>query len=143
MSDVVSGWGCVFKLHNGTTLTELAEIFAANPPNDEAGEYETTHFKSAGRRKSFKAGLIDGGMMEIEGNWIPGSATDLLLSSAKAAGTVRTFELIVPTHDLDTWKFAGSVIVKGYEKAIPLDDRMTFKATMRVSGDVTETLVSG
>ncbi len=141
MSDVTTGWNSEFKLHNGSALTALAEIFAVSPPNDEAGEFETTHFKSANRRKEFKAGLIDGGMMEIEGNWIPGSATDVLLTAAKAAGDVRTFELLVPTAGGDNWKFAGSVIVKGYEKTNPLDDRKTFKASMRVSGAVTETLI--
>lgn len=142
MSDATIGWSSTIKLHNGTILTELAEVFNITLPEDQADEVDVTHYKSPNRRKEFIAGLIDGGEMTVEMNYIAGSATDLLLSAAKAAGDVRVWEVTIPNAS-NGWKFAGSGFVKTYTPAIPVDDKLTATATIRVSGAVTESAASG
>jgi len=142
MSDANIGWSSTIKLHNGTTLIELAEVDSVTVPDDQADEVEVTHYKSPDRRKEYISGLIDGGELEIQMNYIAGTATDLLLTAAKAAGDVRPWEVTIPNGG-SGWKFSGAGFVKSYTKDIPVDDVMKATATIRVSGAVTETAASG
>lgn len=142
MSDATIGWSSTIKLHNGTTLTELDEVFNITLPDDQADEVDVTHYKSPNRRKEFISGLIDGGEMEVEMNYIAGSPTDTLLTAAKAAGDVRPWEVTIPNGTAG-WKFGGSGFVKSYVKAIPNEDKLTATVTIRVSGAVTETAATG
>ena len=137
MSTALTGWDTGVKLHNGTALTALAEVFNVTVPDSQADEVDVTHYKSPGRSREFIPGMIDNGEIEIQMNYVPGSATDLLLTAAKAAGDVRTWEIVVPNAGTD-WKYSGSAFVKSYTKEIPIDDKMTATAVLRVSGAVTE-----
>lgn len=142
MANAKVGWGGELKMDNSSgVLTEVMEIIELGVPNDQVDEVEATHFKSPQKRREYIPGLIDGGELAISINYIAGSPTDLLLTEAKNSGTVRDIEIIIPNATLG-WKIATSVIVKGYEKNIPIDDRMTATATMRVTGAVTESAVT-
>jgi predicted secreted protein len=141
MSNALTGWDTEVKLHNGTALTALAEVFAVTVPDAQADEVDVTHYQSPGRSREFIAGMIDHGELEIQMNYVPGSATDLLLTDAKTEGDVRTWEIIIPNGTAG-WKFAGSGFIKSYTKEIPIDDKMTATAVLRVSGAVTEAAVS-
>ncbi len=131
------GYGASFHLSNGTTLTEIAEVFSVSPPNPQTDDVEATHYKSLNRTREYIAGLIDPGEITIEMNYIAGSASDLLLRAAQAAGAVREAKISLPTDD-GTWDFEFPAIVKGYEVTAPVDDRMTATITLRVAGAVTE-----
>jgi predicted secreted protein len=139
MSGEGIGWGASAFLHNGTTLVELIGVFNLTLPNPQTDDVDVTHYKSPQRQREYIAGLIENGEIQLEMNYIAGSPTDLLVSAAKAAGNVRPMEIIVPsTATANGWKFAFNTYVKGYERAIPVDDRMTSVATCKVAGAVTE-----
>lgn len=142
MSTAKLGWDTAVKFSDGTALTALAEVFNVTVPDSQADEVDVTHYKSPGRSREFIAGMIDHGEIEIDMNYIAGSATDVLLTAAKAAGDARAFEITVPNGGTG-WKFAGTAFVKSYTKEVPLDDKMTAKAVLRVTGAVTESAVSG
>lgn len=143
MSDARIGWGG--KLYLGTdntegTLTLLAEVRSTGFPQDETDEHEVTHLNSPSRYKEFIQGLIDAGEFTATLNYIPGSATDLLLTAAKEAGTIRKARIVVPdetgTGTAD-WNFTFSVFVKRYapdnmEPNAPI----TATAVFRVTGAV-------
>lgn len=142
MSGEKIGWGAKASLHDGGTpgaLVELVGVFNMTLPNPQTDEVETTNYSSPNREREYISGLIENGEIQLEMNYIAGSPTDLLLSAAKAAGTVRSCKITVPTSTNATgWGFTFNAFVKGYERAIPVDDRQTAVATLKVAGAVTE-----
>jgi len=146
MSGESIGWGAEAKLGNGASpevMVTLANVFNLGLPNPQTDDVDVTHYKSPNREREYIAGLIENGEITVEMNYVPGSATDLLLSAAKTAGDKRTFEIIVPSTVHETgWQFSFLTYVKGYERAIPVDDRMTAVATLKVAGAVTEVAAS-
>lgn len=137
------GWGAEAHLHDGGTpgaLVELLNVFNLTLPNPQVEDVEVTHYKSPGREREYISGLIENGEITIEMNYVPGSPTDLLLTAAKASGEVRQMKIVVPTTVgvSQKWGFTFNCYVKGYERAIPFDDRLTATATVKVAGAVTE-----
>jgi predicted secreted protein len=118
-------------------LTELEEILSVTPPNPQVDDVEATHFKSPGRRREYISGLIEDGEGVFEMNYVPGSDTDELIREALEAGDDREYKIVVPDGDFG-WAISGTCIVKGYERNIPIDDRMTASLTVRFTGETLE-----
>jgi hypothetical protein len=70
-------------------------------------------------------------------NLDPGSTTDAAIRTALTDGLSRPYEIQIPTTT-GTWKVTGSCIVRGYERRVPIDDRMTAVLTVRFTGAATE-----
>jgi predicted secreted protein len=143
MTEARIGWGTEVWLDNASNvLTQLEECIAIGLPNAQVEDVEATHMLSANRRREYVAGLIEDGEGTFEFNLVPGDATDLLIQAAVDDGVTRDFEVIIPDGAFGQ-KFAGDCIVKGYERNVPIDDRMTATMTVRYTGAVTiTTLVS-
>ena len=132
------GWGAAFWLANASaTLTELAEITSITLPNAQVADVEATHFKSPNRRREYISGLIEDGEGSFEMNYNPGSATDILVRAAREDGVARAYKIVVP-DGAATWEVTGTCIVKGYERSVPMDDRMMATLSVRFTGAVTE-----
>jgi predicted secreted protein len=139
MSTALIGWSTQFWLDNASgVLTELAEILSVTPPNPQVDDVEATHFKSPNRRREYIAGLIEDGEGTFEMNYVPGSATDVICRAAINDGVARSYKIALPDGDAGLWEITGECIVKGYERNIPIDDRMTATLTIRFTGAVTE-----
>lgn len=143
MTEARIGWGGKLYLSTNNTeasLTLLSEVRECGFPQDETDELEATHLNSPDRYKEFIQGLIDAGEFTATLNYIPGSATDLLVTAAKATGTTRKARIVVPddsgTGTAD-WNFTFSVFVKKYspDNMAP-NDIITATATFRVTGAV-------
>jgi predicted secreted protein len=138
MTTAKIGYLAQFWIDDAASLmTKIAEVIEIGLPNPQQDDVEATHFESPGRAREYIPGLINNGEITIAINYVGGSASDLLLTAAMAAGEARDCEIWIPTTT-DFWKFSFSGIVKGYEKAIPIDDRQTATVTIRVNGAVTE-----
>ena len=143
MSDARIGWGGkVYLATDDTeaTLTLLAEVRDTGFPSEETDEHEVTHLASANRHKEYIQGLIDGGEMTLSLNYVPGSASDLLLTAAKETGTVRKARIVVPDESgtgTADWNFTFSCFVKKYapDRMEPNSPIMA-TATLRVTGAV-------
>lgn len=134
------GLGTEFWLENdaGTpVLTKLGEILSVTPPNPQTARVEATHMGSLNRRREYISGLIDDGEGTFEMNYVPGSVTDLLIQAAQLSGAQRGYKIVIP-DGVDTWEITGDCIVTGYERNIPIDDRMTATLTVAFSGASTE-----
>lgn len=133
------GLGTEFHLEAtaGGTLTELGEILSVTPPSSTVEEVDATHMGSPNRRREFISGLIDDGEGTFEMNYVPGSATDILIRAALNDGEARGYKIVIPDGDTG-WEITGDCIVRGYERSIPIDDRMTATLTVRFTGAPTE-----
>ena len=138
MTEAAIGYGTEFWLDNGSAvLTELGEILSVTPPNPQVADVEATHMKSPNRRREYIAGLIEDGEGTFEMNLVPGSPTDDLIQEALADGVARNYKIVLPDGAFG-WEIEGLCIVKGYERTVPIDDRMTATLTVRFTGASTE-----
>ncbi len=137
MTGAKIGYGTRFYMQEDAEadeLTKLGEVFNVGMPNEQRGEAEATHYESPGQTKEFIATLIDPGELVINLNWVPGDATDDILVAAKASGEVLIMRTVPPGGQMFT--YPG--IVKGLERDVPIEDRMTNQVTIRVAGAVVQ-----
>jgi len=139
MAGETIGWGAEFQLYNGTILTELVGVYELTVPNEQSDDIEITNFKSPGRRREYMRGLIETGEGTVTMNYVAGSATDILIRAAHIAGDTRAYKIVIPDDDgAAAWEIDGSCYVKGYERGIPVDDRLTATMTVKFTGATTE-----
>lgn len=135
MTDAAIGYGTTYRVWDASlstpALVEIAEVINVTPPGGTADRVDATHMKSPGRRREYISGLIDSGEASFEINWVVGSATDKLLRGLLTSGAVVQHQI----------EFANGVTVTydaaltGYEKSLPIDDRMTATITVAPSGE--------
>jgi hypothetical protein len=135
------GWGGKVFLSTDDTeanLTELAEVVSCTFPQDQADEVEVTHLQSPGRRKEYKAGLIDGGDCTVTLNYVPGSATDVLLTAAKNTADTRKVRFEIPDNSgtgTIEWNITTQCFVKKYAPdTLEAAGKITATATLRITG---------
>lgn len=143
MTDAKTGWGGEFHLDNASdVLTELVEVVSFTLPNGESETVEATHLKSPNRRREYIAGMIEDGDLEVVLNYIPGSATDILLRAALEDGETRDWMAVVP-RETANWEVTGDGIVTGYDRgSVEVDGKMEATLTIRVTGAVAEAAAS-
>lgn len=138
------GWGGEVQLSTDDTYgncVELGEVRGVPTfPQVEADEHEVTHLKSPDRMKEFIAGLRDGGDMTVQLNYVPGGATDLLLTAAAETGDTRAIRIIIP-DDSGTGNAAWVWKTFGWVKRYTPDDMqpnapMTATLIIRITGAV-------
>lgn len=141
MTDARLGWGAELQLgatSSVASLVELGEVRSFNPPSEEADEHEVTHLKSPDRRKEFIQGLIDSGEATATLNYVPGSATDILLSDARDTGTTRAVRFILPDATgtgAAAWQITTSGFVKRYSPdEVSANSPITASVTIRLTG---------
>lgn len=133
------GYGTVLEIALASTpgtLVYIAETTSHTPPSFTDETVDVTHMQSPNRTREYIAGLTDTGESSHEMNFVPGSATDVFLLSIKGKNIIAN--LTFPNG----YKLIYSAVRQGYERAIPVDDRMTATLTLKVSGDPTPVAVS-
>lgn len=136
-TDARIGSGARFWLANATgVLTECEEMITIPDIDQQDDEIEATHFKSEGY-KEYINGLTDSGTGDFGFNLVPGGPTDLLIAEAKASKEARDWKLVIPDGEFG-YQFTGKMIVRGYKRTVPINDRMTGTLTARFSGKVEE-----
>lgn len=131
------GHGVQFKIGNGATpevFTAVAEVTNVTPPGMSRDAVDATHMDSPEKWREFVMGLKDGGEVELELNFVPGSATTLLLM-AEIDAAVGNKQIVFPGGQI----MAFAAGMTGFTPETPLDDKMTASATYKVSGKPTLT----
>jgi hypothetical protein len=132
------GWGGEFWLGNDATpsvLTELVQVKSFTLPTDEVEQVETSHLKSAGRRREYAPGMIEGGEFEVVLNFRAGSDTDQLLAEALTSGMNRDFKAVIPERGVPVWDITGECIIAGYDRGeVNIDDAMEATVTCKITG---------
>ncbi|WP_353472326.1 phage tail tube protein [Salipiger sp. H15] len=137
MPDGKIGYGSLVRIGVGATptWTPLDLVGDLEMPDEQVDEVDVTHMKSPGRRKQFIAGLVDSGELAVPMNYIPGSASDILLISLRASREEVLVEITL-TDDEDATPETYSGFLKGYSRTAPIGDKMTAVATFRLSAQV-------
>lgn len=115
------------------TLVEIAEVKNVTPPNQQTDAVDVTHNTSPNRRREFISGLIDPGEANFEMNFVPNSASDLILQQLQTSGNIVTMRVKYPNNV--NWDFRASV--KGYEITSETEGAMSAAVTLQVTGGVT------
>jgi hypothetical protein len=133
-TEAMIGYGTVFEMAEEATPTvfvALGEVINVDPGEDDDEDVEATHYTSPDRTREYIPGLTTPGEATVEGNYIPGSATDQMIIAARGKRNVGRITL--PNGVRKTFP----IVRRGYNQAIPIDDRMTFTATFRRAGTTT------
>jgi hypothetical protein len=143
MTDARIGWGAELQLgldENASSLVELGEVRSFNLPTDEADEHEVTHLKSPSRRKEYISGLIDSGEVTATINYVPGGATDLMLTAAADAGDTRAVRFIIPDQTgTAVWQITTSGFVRRYSPDnVEPNAPITATLVLRITGAKTQ-----
>lgn len=142
MTDAAIGYGSTYEIWDAgqspAAFVEIAEVFNITPGAAVADRIDATHMQSPNRRREYIAGLIDNGEASFELNWVPGNASDVLIRELMDSGDAVEHRITFPNNVTVT--YTASII--GFEKEIPVDDRMTATITVAVSGAETWGLIT-
>lgn len=133
-TEAMIGFGTVFEMAEEATpsvFNTIGEVTEIDPGEDEDEEVEATNMDSPDRTREFIGGLTTPGEMTIGMNYIPGSATDLLMVAARGKRNVG--RITFPNGIRMTFP----IVRRGYAISTPLDDRMTASARFRRAGATT------
>lgn len=134
MTDVRIGYGSIYRIWDASLGTpafvDIAEVISITPPGGTTDRVDATHMQSPGRRREYISGLIDSGEANFEINWVPGGPTDELLRELQTSGETVQHQIEFPNGVTCTYDAA----ITGFEKSLPIDDRMTATITVAPSG---------
>ncbi|MDX0410117.1 phage tail tube protein [Sinorhizobium medicae] len=128
------GWSTTYEIWDASLTTPafafVAEVNSVTPGAAEVDRIDATHMQSPNRRREYIAGLIDNGEASFEMNFVPGSASDVLIRGLLDSGASVQHRITFPNGHRVTY----NAVITGYEKEIPVDDKMTATVTVAVSG---------
>ena len=138
-SAAMLGYGSRFLIESQNSpnqYVDLGEVYDITPPSASVDQVDVTHMQSPDRRREFIDGLIDGGEVSFEMNYIPGSDADdtlnAILDTPVGQTRVRSCRIIYPNSIVHTF----DANLMSYEPTVPTDDKMTASVTFRVTGVV-------
>jgi hypothetical protein len=122
----IEGVNTVLSYDASGTYTDIAENVEITGPDITVGDVETTHLKSTGQAKTFIPGLVDGGTVQLQGNFVKTKVT-LLASFLRATKSWR-----ITFSDGSKWEFSGHINSLGSQAALEDDVQVPF--AIKVSG---------
>jgi predicted secreted protein len=111
----------------GTYTSLGVEVSRIQPPGYSRDAIDASHTTSPDEFREYIEGMMDAGEVELEGNFVA-SASDAVIT-ALLAGKAE-FQITFP--NTVTWTF--DAFFTNYQADAPIDDKMSFSATMKVSG---------
>lgn len=135
MTAAAIGYGSKFAVStdSGSTYDDLGEVFNITPPSSTFDMVDATHMQSPNGDREFIIGLNDPGEASFDMNFVPGSASDVLVRAIKAARAAVLCMITFPGGA--TWTFTG--LLTNYDPAVPNEDKMTATVSFKVSGSTT------
>lgn len=120
---------------NGNTIAELANI---GSPKLTQGVIDVTNHQSADDYAEYIGGILDGGEVGLEGNFIASDSNGQVgLVTDMNAHTVQSFVITFPASTGTTWTFSALVTAFQIDDAPSKDGKLGFKAALKVTGKPT------
>ncbi len=114
------------------TYTDIAEVISATVPTLSVEAVDVTH-QGSGGVKQYEPGLADYSTVSVEMNWVPGSASDVLIGTINGARETRSWQIVVSGR---TYTF--NAFIENFEVSGGLGEKRTASMSLRVAdGTVT------
>lgn len=131
------GYGITLAVSAASPATDpvnaIGEVMSFTPPTLTRDIIDVTSGSSANMFREFIAGLVDPGEASFDLIWDLGDAKDILLRAISIERTPRTYRATFTQYSpARTITFAA--FMTGYDRATPLDDKMTATVTLKVTG---------
>lgn len=132
MTSGASAYG-TFLIWNYHKVLEIASL---SGPSQSMDPIDLTSHDSTDSFKDYVAGLIDGGEVSIEGNFIKGDANgQIKFHTDMQAGTKRSCFIVMPMAVGGAWSFEA--IASGFGSEYPFDSKMGISGTLKITGKPT------
>lgn len=143
MTNAALGYGTKLKLGDGASpevFAEIGEIVDGPEDSDSAELVEVTNHQSAGSRREYIGGLIDGGEITFTVNYDPDGATHDRTTGLQAyVRQTKNFRLEEPGNTLG-YEFAA--IITNVSKSYPVASAMQMQVTLKKTGALTPYTIS-
>ena len=134
----VSGKGTILDW-DGATILELTSV---SGPTESMSPIDVTNHDSADAFREFISGILDGGEISFEGNFIKGDSTgQIAMHTDFQAGSKKTWIIKMPGWAGGVPQATGSGFVTAFSMSYPYDDKITISGTIKVTGKPTLTPV--
>ena len=133
MSDGISGFGVTLS---GASTGSIAQIIGLEIPGMEADDIDVSSGESTGRWREYIAGMKDAGELSLDLLYEEDNF-DAIQDSF--AGDSEVWTVTLP----DGATFVCSGYIKSNGIAVPMDDKVSQSATLKLSGVPVYTAVSG
>lgn len=130
-STAVLGYNVDFAIYNGSTYTQVAEVISITWPGYKRDAVDVTYMDSTDQFREYIPGLMDGGEVTVEMNWVP-SASDVIITALTASATGQ-FKI---TYNAGV-NVVFKAVVTAYQPQSPLGDKLSATATFKVTGKPT------
>ena len=118
---------------------ELAELISISGPTQKVDTIEVTSHDSASAFKEFIAGMIGGGEITVEGNFIASDTYgQIVFNTDKQARNKRTIWIVMPMAVGAAW--TAEAIATALEMSYPHDGKLGLSATLAITGKPTLTV---
>lgn len=118
---------------------DIAELTSISGPSETMDPIDLTSHDSADAFREFVAGLHDGGEISIEGNFIKGDSTgQIAMHTDFQATTVKAWIIKMPGW-ASAPQIAGNGFITAFSWDFPFDGKISFSATIKVTGKPTLT----
>lgn len=148
MSEGMAAYGTLLKIGDGYTpevFTAIAEVNKIGGPGLSLEPIDITHHESPNAWKEKVGGLLDGGEVSMDVNFLPTEFTQAgdsagSLLYAMINRLVTNFQLVWPDSGATTWEFPA--LVTKFEPDAPADGKLGAAITLEISGEPTIPLES-
>lgn len=138
MSNAISAFGTLLKVGDGGSpeqFTTIAELRSISGPSFQADVLDATVHNTPTPWREFISGLLDGGEISLEINFIPtgpthDGSTGLLHDFVEREQ--RNYQLVFPDAANTTWTIPG--IVTGFEMNADPAEILSASVTIKVNG---------
>jgi hypothetical protein len=144
MSSGMAAYNTLLQISTGgETYTDVAEVNSISGPSLSADAVEITHHgsgESSDAWREFVVGLLDGGEVSIDVNFLPTDSTQAdnaagSIIYAMVERTIYYYKIIWSDDDSTEWSFQA--LVTGFEPDAPVDGKLGASITFKVTGSVT------
>jgi hypothetical protein len=131
-SSATIGYGAILK----KGATAIAEVVSISGPGLSRDTTEVTHLTSDDNAKEFIGGMVDGGEVSFEINYLPGNTTHQTLITDLYTTGAATYTIVLTDGSSSEWTF--SAIVTGFElNGLETSGKISANVSMKVTGKPT------
>lgn len=121
---------------NGTEVfTTISEVVNISLNGRSLELIDATHMESPNTHREYIASLLDSGEVQLDLNFLPGTAAQSGLETDRTNRTKRNFQLVWTNSPATTYSFSG--YVTGFDASAAIDDKLSASATIKITGPIT------